>query len=333
MTQINPRHLTDIHHRRITYLRVSVTDRCNLRCVYCMTGNVHWLPKGHILTLEEIHRMVRIGVALGITKVRLTGGEPLCRKGIVGLVEKLGAEPGIEDLSVTTNGTLLAEKALRLKRAGLKRVNISLDTMDRDAFEQLTGRNLLHAVQRGIEAAQAVGFDPIKVNAVVMRGRNDDQIETLADLSRRHPFHIRFIEYMPIGTDPRDSERHFIPIAEIERRLRQMGPLVPIPRQKSDGPAQRYRFEGAPGEVGLIGSMSAHFCAHCNRMRLTADGHLRPCLLSDEQVNVIDALRRGATDDEVAAIYARAVAMKKGDHHLDFSGSRCLQTKMASIGG
>ena len=334
MTYINPQHhLTDIHHRRISYLRVSVTDRCNLRCRYCMTSHTRWLPKGHILTLEEIHRMVRIGAELGITKVRLTGGEPLCRKGIVGLVEQICTVPGIEDVALTTNGTLLAEKALPLKRAGLKRINISLDTTDGRAFEYLTGKDLLHAVWQGIMAAQKIGFDPIKINTVAMRGRNEDQIEALADLSRQYPFHVRFIEYMPIGTDPRASEKYFISIAEIERRLQKMGALEPIPRGKSDGPALRYRFADAPGEVGLIGSMSAHFCGRCNRMRLTADGHLRPCLLSDEEVNVIDALRQGAGDDEIAGIYARAVAMKKGGHQLDFSGSHSLNSKMASIGG
>ena len=298
-----------------------------------MTSYTRWLPKGHILTLEEIHRMVHIGAGLGITKIRLTGGEPLCRKGIVGLVEKLCAEKGIKDLALTTNGTLLAEKALPLKRAGLKRINISLDTTDGRAFEQLTGKDLLHAVWQGIMAAWEVGFNPIKINAVVMRGFNDDQIEALADIGRQYPFHIRFIEYMPIGTDPRTTEKFFVSIAEIEHRLKKMGPLVPIPREASDGPAMRYRFADAPGEIGLIGSMSAHFCGRCNRMRLTADGHLRPCLLSDEQVNVIDALRRGAGDDEIAAIYARAVAMKKGDHQLSFSGDHLLQTKMANIGG
>lgn len=333
MTHNESPHLTDIHHRRISYLRVSVTDRCNLRCRYCMTSHTRWLPKGHILTLEEIHRMVRIGAGLGISKIRLTGGEPLCRKGVVGLVERICAEPGIEDLALTTNGTLLAEKALPLKRAGLKRINISLDTTDAAAFEHLTGKNLIDAVRQGIAAAQEVGFHPIKINAVVMRGRNDDQIEALADLSRQHPFHIRFIEYMPIGTDPKDSEKHFVSVAEIENRLHKMGPLVPIPHEASDGPARRYRFADAPGEVGLIGSMSAHFCDECNRMRLTADGHLRPCLLSDEQVNVIGDLRRGATDEEIAAIFARAVSMKKGRHQLDFSGNRTLHSKMASIGG
>ncbi|WP_076750346.1 GTP 3',8-cyclase MoaA [Desulfatitalea tepidiphila] len=325
--------LSDHRHRVISYLRVSVTDRCNLRCRYCMTSHTRWLPKGHILTLEEIHRMVRIAVGLGITKVRLTGGEPLYRKGIVGLVQKLAAEPGIEDLSMTTNGTLLAEKASALKAAGLKRINISLDTTDPQGFAELTGRDLFSAVWQGIMTAREVGFTPIKINAVVLRGCNDDQIEALADLSRRYPFHVRFIEYMPIATDPHEAEHFFFPITEIAQRLEKMGRLLPVAHERLDGPAQRYRFADAPGEIGLIGSMSSHFCDTCNRMRLTADGHLRPCLLSDEEVNVIDALRQGAGDEEIAAIYARAVAMKKGHHRLSFTGDCSLRTKMASIGG
>jgi cyclic pyranopterin phosphate synthase len=326
-------HLVDAFQRPVNYLRVSVTDRCNLRCRYCMTSHTHWLPKGAILTLEEIERLVRIGVGLGITKVRLTGGEPLCRKGIVDLIARLSQHAGLQDLTLTTNGTLLAQKAQALKAAGLRRINISLDTMDAAGFQRITGLDLLDTVWKGITEAAAVGFNPVKINCVVMRGSNEDQIVPLAELTRRHPFHVRFIEYMPIAVDPHTAQRRFVPMADVQQRLEQLGSLIPLSSQNGDGPARRFRFEDAPGEVGFINSMSEHFCSRCNRIRLTADGHLRPCLLADEQVSVMDALRGGAGDEAIAALFARALAMKKGEHHLSFGGNCRLRTQMTDIGG
>ncbi len=325
--------LEDKFHRRVNYLRVSVTDRCNLRCRYCITGPTCWLPKGGILTLEEIERVVRIGVGLGITKVRLTGGEPLVRKGVVDLIHNISKIDGLQDLALTTNGTLLAKNAQRLKDAGLRRVNISLDTMDADGFKRITGLDLLKTVWDGIEKAANVGFDPIKINCVVMRGSNDDQIEPLAELSRRQPFHIRFIEYMPIGIDPNGTKRHFMPMSEIRECVERRGPLIDVAPDKNDGPARRFRFEGAKGEIGLIGSMSSHFCSRCNRIRLTADGHLRPCLLADDQVNLINILRNGASEKDIVDLFIKALSMKKGDHRLTFSGSCTLRSKMTGIGG
>lgn len=333
MTTSDQPPLVDAFQRRVTYMRVAVTDRCNLRCRYCMTHETTWLPKGEILTLEEIHRMVGIAVGMGITKVRLTGGEPLSRKGIMGLIERLSRMQELEDLSLTTNGTLLAAKADALRQAGLRRINISLDTMDSAAYRQLTGVDLFDQVWQGIMAAAAAGLNPVKINTVVMRGCNEDQIEVLADLSRHHPFHVRFIEYMPIGIEPLAARDRFVPMAQIEARLRRMGPLNPIANGRADGPALRFRFDGAPGEIGLIGSMSAHFCSRCNRIRLTADGHLRACLLAEDQVNVITALRRGADDEEIAALFAEALAHKKGEHHLSFACAGGLRTKMVNIGG
>lgn len=333
MTSADNKQLVDAFQRPVNYLRVSVTDRCNLRCRYCMTHEAAWLPKGQILSLEEIHRMVRIATGIGITKVRLTGGEPLCRKGVIGLIERLSRMEGLADLSLTTNGTLLAAKATQLRQAGLRRINISLDTMDAEAYRRLTGADLFQQVWQGIMAAAAAEFHPVKINTVVMRGCNEDQIELLADLSRHHPFHVRFIEYMPIGIEPHAARDRFMPMAEIESRLRRMGRLSPIANGREDGPALRYRFAGAPGEIGLIGSMSTHFCSRCNRVRLTADGHLRACLLADDQVDVITSLRQGATDVEIAALFAKALAQKKGEHHMSFSCDRMLRTKMASIGG
>jgi len=255
------------------------------------------------------------------------------RKGIVSLVQGLHRLEGLQDLALTTNGTLLAKYAARLKDAGLRRVNISLDTMDADGFQKISGLDLLNTVWQGIRVAAEVGFNPVKINCVVMRGSNDDQIEKLADLTRRQPFHVRFIEYMPIGTDPHAAGRYFVPIDEIQSRLQRMGPLMHVPSQNGDGPAQRYRFDGASGEIGLIGSMSSHFCKRCNRIRLTADGHLRPCLLSDEQVDVITALRQGASDVHIASLFTKALALKKADHQISFSGSCTLRTQMTSIGG
>jgi cyclic pyranopterin phosphate synthase len=326
-------HLMDAFQRPVNYLRVSVTDRCNLRCRYCMTSHTRWLPKGAILSLEQIERLVRIGVGLGITKVRLTGGEPLCRKGIVGLIDRLSKLDGLQDLTLTTNGTLLAQKAEGLKAAGLRRINISLDTMDAAGFYNITGLNLLDTVWQGITQAAAVGFNPIKINCVVMRGSNEDQVVPLADLTRGQPFHVRFIEYMPIAVDPDAVQSRFVPMAEVQQRLETLGPLVPLPSKNGDGPARRFRFEGAPGEVGFISSMSEHFCSRCNRIRLTADGHLRPCLLADDQVDVMTALRAGAGDAQIAAIFAKALAMKQGEHRLSFGGSCRLRTQMGSIGG
>lgn len=333
MTDRKTKVLLDGCKRPVSYMRVSVTDRCNLRCRYCMTHQTCWLPKEQVLTLEEIHRVVRIAVAAGITKVRLTGGEPLCRKGVLGLVERVSRLAGLQDLSLTTNGTLLAEKAHALKQAGLRRVNISLDTLDAEMFHRLTGADLFERVWQGIMAAADEGFAPVKINTVVMRDFNAAQIERLADLSRQYPFHIRFIEYMPIGIDPHETDDRFMPMTEVRQRLERMGPLEPITNGPSDGPAARFRFVGAPGEVGFIGAMSHHFCSRCNRIRLTADGHLRPCLLSDEQVDVISTLRRGGTDTEIRNLIVAALARKGSEHHLRFCGNGMVRTQMFSIGG
>lgn len=325
--------LTDGHNRPVSYLRVSVTDRCNLRCRYCMTEQTQWLPKGAILTLEEIHRVVKIATGLGITKVRLTGGEPLCRKGIVGLIERIHQIDSLKDIALTTNGTLLADLAPSLKQAGLKRLNISLDTLEDETFRQITGQNLWAAAWKGIEAALAEGLHPVKLNCVAMRQYNDHQIERMAELTRRFPLHVRFIEYMPIGIDPKQGQKHFISIDEIKKRLERLGQLAPIAPSDGDGPAQRFRLDDSPGEIGLIGSMSAHFCSRCNRLRLTADGHLRACLLADEQIDLITPLRQGASDDQIRALFNQALALKGKMHRMRFDGNCTVNSKMAGIGG
>jgi cyclic pyranopterin phosphate synthase len=333
MTHTPDCQLIDTHARRANYLRISITDRCNLRCRYCAPTKPPSLESDELLTLKEIHRLVRIGAGLGISKIRFTGGEPLCRKGLDDLISRVRRTSAIVDISVTTNGTLLSDQAAALKRAGLRRINFSLDTLDSDKFRELTGADRFQSVWRGIMAAAEMGFDPVKINAVVMKGFNDDELEALAGLSRDYPFHVRFIEYMPIGTAPRAARRRFLPIAQIRERLNRLGTLLPIARSAVDGPARRFRYEGAPGEIGLIGSMSSHFCGSCNRLRLTADGHLRPCLLSDEQIDVKAPMRTGASDMVLASLFVRTLQRKKEAHRMSFSGDRKLQTKMVSIGG
>ena len=326
-------HLLDKHRRKVNYLRISVTDRCNLNCRYC-APSLPKIAKGDApLTLEEIHRLATVATGLGITKIRLTGGEPLFRRGITSLVESLGALPGLSTITLTTNGILLAEKVRGLREAGMNRVNISLDTLRREKFRELTGRDGFDAVWRGIRSALDAGMAPIKINTVVMRGFNDDEVMELAALSLRYPFRIRFIEYMPIGTDPKSAGDFFVPIAEIKERLAPLGSLIPVRKDGDDGPAERFRLAGAPGEVGFIGSMSRHFCHACNRLRLTSKGGLRPCLLADRQIDLAGPLRGGADDETLAELFREALAQKGSEHNLNFGGDEILQTKMVSIGG
>jgi GTP 3',8-cyclase len=335
MAQIKPTQmLTDRFHRVVSYLRLSVTDRCNLRCRYCAPSTPRRLERGQLLTLEEMNRLVGIGTMLGITKVRLTGGEPLVRKGIVALVEDLCRNERLKDISITTNGTLLAQYGPSLKKAGLTRMNISLDTLDPQKFYHLTGVDHFSTVWEGMMTALELGFAPIKINTVVMNGYNDDEIAQLARLALHYPFCMRFIEYMPIGIDAGRNQGYFLPMSEVKKIIEtQVGELTPVAHEGDDGPARRYRLEGGLGEIGLIGSMSSHFCATCNRIRLTAAGHLRPCLLSDTQVDILEPLRRGASDEELAAIFQHVAGMKKQEHQLTFSCTQALNSQMVSIGG
>lgn len=326
--------LRDQYNRNLNYLRLSVTDRCNLKCRYCMPSNPIQIPIEQMLTLEEMCHLVRIGSELGITKVRLTGGEPLVRKDIVALVRRLSKIEQIMDISITTNGTLLGKYASSLKAAGLTRVNISLDTLDGEKFRWLTGVNLYESVMDGILTALKFGFSPIKINTVVMNGYNDDEIVLLARLAMRYPFHIRFIEYMPIGIESHTNVGYYLAIEEVKKNIEtHVGELIPIRSKASDGPAQRFRIVGGRGEIGLIGSMSSHFCGTCNRIRLTAAGMLRPCLLSDEQVDIINPLRKGASDEELKKIFVHATKLKKREHRLSLNCTKTLNSQMVSIGG
>ena len=325
--------LIDNYKRHLNYLRISITDRCNLRCLYCAPGGL--VPKqshADILRYEEILRIVQVGVGLGISKVRLTGGEPLVRKGVYTFLKDLTAVEGLSDISLTTNGVLLAEHAEAIKTAGIQRINISLDTLDARKYKLIAGYDLFEQVWAGIEKAKKLGFEPIKINVVALKGYNDDEFTDLARLSLTYPFHIRFIEYMPIG-NPQMRNGDYILAPDIKLSISELGELIPVNKSESDGPAERYRIKGAVGEIGFIPAMSQHFCQTCNRLRLTANGQLRPCLLSDKQLDIRGPLRAGCSDDDLKAIFHQAVHHKHAAHHLSPEGSCRVNDAMTGIGG
>lgn len=313
----------DAFGRIIDYLRISVTDRCNLRCVYCMPPEgVPWRPRAEILRYEDIVQVVQAAAELGVRKLRLTGGEPLVRAGLPDLVAMLACMPGIEEVSLTTNGVLLDRLAEPLAAAGLARVNISLDTLRPERFAAITRLGHFEDVWRGIMAAEGVGLTPIKLNCVVIRSLNDDELPDFARLTLAHPWHVRFIELMPIGNQsdcgegmPAQGER-FISVAQMKARLAQVGPPVPVGPVAGSGPARVYQLPGALGTVGFISPVSEHFCATCNRLRLTADGRLRPCLLSDLEVDLRPCLQNGAQPVQLKALIDQAVQAKPQGHRL-----------------
>ena len=335
--------MQDKFGRKIDYLRISLTDRCNLRCIYCMPEKgVPWQPHDQILRIEEIARFVRLAAQQGVRKVRLTGGEPLVRKGVVELVRDIAATPGIEDVSLTTNGILLPEMARDLKDAGLSRVNISLDTLDPVQFTYITRRGSIGDVFKAIDAALEAGFDPVKINAVAVRSLDQDFLG-FAKLSLDRPLHVRFIEYMPVGessggTGAGWTEQDSISSEElrniIDTRAKAEGlsPLVPVIRGDEPGgggPAVYYKFPGAKGTVGFISAMSNHFCASCNRLRLTSDGKIRPCQFSDREIDVKRALREDGGDDAVVRDILEAIGIKPDEHHEE----RGTVRRMSQIGG
>ncbi|MEJ5357587.1 MAG: GTP 3',8-cyclase MoaA [Desulfobacterales bacterium] len=328
-----PQTLIDPCNRRLNYLRISVTDRCNLRCAYCTPlEDGRRLEHAEILRYEEILRLVRIGVRLGIEKIRITGGEPLLRRDLPTLLAGIHRLPGIRDLSLTTNGLLLEEHLERLIAAGLRRVNVSLDTLKRERYREITGVDALGRVLAAIDAALAAGLHPVKINVVALPGVNEDELLDLARLSLARPLHVRFIEFMPIGRS-RLSARAPLLVPEIRRRLAPLGELAPVPRDEMDGPAQRWRVPGAAGEIGFIPAISHHFCRRCNRLRLTAAGSLRPCLLSDREEDLKGPLRAGATDEELAAVFLAATRHKPSDHALAAGEAAHVCCQMQSIGG
>ncbi len=326
--------LLDLYRRKINYLRISLTDRCNLRCRYCMPEEgVSLIPHEEILAYEEILRIVRVFAPEGISKIRLTGGEPLVRKGIVDFISKLSKIEEIKDLSLTTNGILLKEFARDLKEAGLKRINISLDSLKKEKFCQITRRDGYERVWEGIQEALRVNLSPIKINMVAIRGLNDDEIESFARLTLHLPLTIRYIEYMPSGNGEEWKESEILTIPQIKSHLENIGKLTPIPSDQWDGPAKRFCLEGAIGEIGLIGPVSNHFCDDCNRLRLTPDGKIRTCLFSDEEIDVKEILRKGGSDQELKERLLVALRTKPEKHHINTHQFKKCQRNMSAIGG
>lgn len=322
--------LIDAYHRQLNYLRISITDRCNLNCIYCNPGaSAAKLRHREILRYEEILRIARLGVSLGITKIRVTGGEPLARKGCCEFLQKLADIEGLRDISLTTNGVLLNDHIDGIRAAGIRRLNISLDALDRGKYAKITGHDVFDRVWANINLALDRGFSPIKLNAVVMRGVNEEDITRLARLALEYPFHVRFIEQMPIG---RPSANNPVLVPEIKARVETIGHLSPISPSAIDGPARRYRFRSGAGEIGFISPVSSHFCAACNRLRLTSDGRLLTCLMSEICEDIKTPLRLGLLDNDLAAVFLHAVARKPFSHPEILAP--CQQPEqMVSIGG
>jgi GTP 3',8-cyclase len=326
--------LQDSFRRAISYMRISITDRCNLRCVYCMPPEgMPWMPHSEILTFEEIERVVRATATVGLRKIRITGGEPLVRSDVVKLVSRLAAVPGIDDIAMTTNAVLMTKLAAPLAQAGLKRINVSLDTLRPDRFAAITRGGSLEQVLRGIEAAERAGLSPIKINAVVLRGTNDDEVADLARLSLERAWHVRFIEAMPLdGNLPVEGDG-FISADEILDSLKELGPLESYEGPRGNGPAQYFRLPGAAGSLGVISPMTHYFCESCNRVRLTADGRLRLCLFAREEIDLRTPLRQGATEEEIVGIFQRAILSKPQRHNLSVGQSNCTVKALSEIGG
>ena len=326
--------LIDNFNRTIDYLRISITDRCNLRCQYCMSEpfQKNTLHKD-ILRYEEILQIVNASVEIGISKVRVTGGEPLVRKDITNFLSQLCEIKPLRDVSLTTNGVLLKRYLDDIKNAGINRLNISLDTLIKEKFKSITGFNYWDDVWEGIQMAREMGFSPIKINVVVMKGFNDNEIIDFGKLSISQPFAIRFIEYMPFGKDKKSSN-YFMPGFEIIKKLESIDSLVPVDvknnKQLHEGPARRFKWENGQGEIGIISPISNHFCHSCNRLRLTANGKLRPCLLSDYEVDLKEALRQNFSTNKIKDLFKTAISKKKLKHNIE---NYVVHSKMSSIGG
>jgi cyclic pyranopterin phosphate synthase len=326
--------LADAFHRPITYLRISVTDRCNLRCVYCMPEEgLPWINKAEILTYEEIAEIVRAAAKVGVRSIRLTGGEPLIRKDLDQLVGMIAATPGIEDIALSTNGLLLAEQVQGLVAAGLTRANISLDTLREDRFEAIARRPGLQRVLAGIDAAFAAGLGPIKLNCVVMRGQNDDEVEAFAEMTRDRAVAVRFIEVMPVHENVDGHVSQYISASEILERIGAIGDLHPVEGPKVNGPARYYAFDGAAGSVGVISPLSHDYCDTCNRVRLSADGRLKLCLFGDHFIDLRTPVRDRAGEDALIAILRGSMYVKPERHHLDVGQTASAMRALSEIGG
>jgi cyclic pyranopterin phosphate synthase len=326
--------LVDGHGRAIGDVRISVTDRCNFRCQYCMPAEgLPWLDREDLLSYEEIARLVGILASMGVHDVRLTGGEPLARRELWHLVELLSGDANVHDLSLTTNGYLLARQVERLVRAGLRRVNVSLDALAPDRFFQLTRRDSLKQVLEGLAAAEAYPeLRPIKVNVVALRDFTEDEVVRFAEFARKHPYEVRFIEFMPLDADRTWSRDRVLPNAEVRELIHAAYPLEELGRERH-GTARRWRFADGQGEIGFISPVSEPFCGDCNRIRVTAEGKLRTCLFSMTETDLRGPLRAGASDDELEAIVRSAVWAKELKHHVNDPGFVQPARTMSQIGG
>ena len=346
--------LVDSHGRVLRDLRVSLTDRCNFRCLYCLPETEaaqnfyrgrwaqmphsapivqQWAPRSSLLTFEEIERVVRIAVGLGIQKIRLTGGEPLLRNGLEQLVARIAKIPGIEDLAMTTNGFLFAQKARALREAGQGRISFSLDSLDRDNFKKITGRDGLAEVLESIRLAQELGFAPVKVNAVVIRGINDHEIESLAEFARERNLSLRFIEFMPLDSARAWLKEMVVTGAEILKRLQARSELKPVATDNPSSTSKRWSFADGRGEIGIIAPVSEPFCGHCNRLRLTADGKVRTCLFSVTEHDLRSRLRAGAGEAELNEWFHGVALLKEARHHIGEPEFVSPPRSMSCIGG
>jgi GTP 3',8-cyclase len=333
--------MQDHYGHRISYLRVSITDRCNERCNYCMPQELQeWLPREEILTFEETLRLVGIAAELGVSKVRITGGEPLTRRDVIDFIRRIPEIPGITSIGLSTNGTLLAREiapgktmASALRAAGVESVNISLDTLDRAVYSQITGRDFHEQVLRGIDAAISAGFEQIKLNTVLMRGRNEDQLIPLVEFAAERDLILRFIEMMPVSTTEVLDDKNFMPVNEAKKMIEsRYGRLIPETEFRTNGPATYYQVPERRQRIGFIGAMTnLHFCESCNKLRLTCDGKLRPCLGSYLEFDIIKPMRAGASDEELKAFFLDVVDRKPEQH--DFRNNYQPNRKMIAIGG
>ncbi|NOQ47458.1 MAG: GTP 3',8-cyclase MoaA [Desulfobulbaceae bacterium] len=334
--------LTDMFSRTISYLRLSLTDRCNLRCMYCVTedennGCLRKLRHAELLTYEELLRVVRVAVEMGISKLRLTGGEPLVRCNIMRFIDQLSEIEGLDDIRLTTNGVLLEKYAQGLFDAGVHKINISLDTLKPERFAKITGVDCFNQVWHGIQKALAIGFSPVKLNMVVMRDINDEELHDFAVMSRETPLQVRFIEFMPIGTSTRWNTNTYVSTDEIMDRVGRIGELIPMQKGRADGPAKVFRLgDDALGSLGFISPISHHFCDRCNRLRLTSEGKLRACLLHDEETDLRGILRGGGLDEDIRNTLLTVIQNKPKGHQiqerLKEKGRDC-HGRMSRIGG
>lgn len=327
--------LRDPSNRTIDYLRISVTDRCDLSCVYCKPrAGATMIPHQEILRYEEMLRIVRLAVPMGITHVRITGGEPLVRRGVLGFIAKLREVAGVEDVSLTTNGVLLGEMCRGLRDAGISRLNISLDSLKPRRFREITGSDAWDRVWQGIAVAEAAGFSPIKINMVPVNGVNDDEVADFARLTLERRLHVRFIEFMPIGANDRWHTEACVTSDRVRGIIEHtFGPLAPFLARDSAGPSDNYQIPGARGVIGFISPISKHFCASCRRLRLTADGRLRPCLLSDAEIDIKSPMRCGCSDEELKRLLRFSLEKKPERHHVNEDPAACSRRIMSRIGG